>query len=242
MSHCEEKIQCWIERIQGAYLTGDLTLASSLVEQALPETGDAPRLLEIAGMLAFEQGNFNSSVRLIESAMLEISLSLASQMVLAKAWLKQGDRDSAETTLRFLVEMIDRLPCSMLPDLTHALADIRRYELAISVCRTAFTRHPEDDNAVFGAAFYMRRSGYPLELVKNVMMHAVDLNPDSQLYRANVALVCCDLDLWEEAYSHTCRLPDAAIESLPCACMVAQFRKLFVRFSDHVRLDLISSL
>ncbi len=230
-------INRWIERIKEAYLADDSVLADSLMKQALVETGSASRLLEISGIIAYHQGNVQESIRLIEAAMFEIGLSISGQLTLANAWLQTGDFDSTRTTVTFLVDIIERVPCSMLPDLTHLLSAIQEYELAIAVCREAYERNPDDDNAVFGAAFYMDRAGYPVELVKSMMLKAVDMKPSSQLYRANLAVVCSAMGQWEIAYSHACRLSDAALKSLPCRCMAKQIAELFSRFQDVDRLE-----
>lgn len=239
MHQTNANVDRWIDRIKDAYQNRDLIVAENLAQQAIDETNQSARILEIAGMIAYERQNYDEAVKLIESAMFEIRLSFASQLVLAKAWLKIGKQESAETTLVFLVEMIEQIPCPMLPDLTNALAELKRYDHALTVCRTAFARHPDDDHAIFGAAFYMHRLGYPLELVKSVVSKAIALNPNSQLYRANLAAVCCALEQWDEAYAEACRLSDKAIKSLPCKCILSQLRQLFARFEDYRRLQLI---
>lgn len=240
MSFLDEQVRDWIDRIHAAYQAEDLVVADSLAQRALAETGQPSKLLEIAGIIAYDRENYDETIRLIESAMLETRLSFASQLVLAKAYLKQGKCELAETSLVFLVEMIEQLPCSMLPDLTLAVAELKRFDLALTVCRTAFARHPDDDNAVFGAAFYMYRLGYPIELVKNLMTKAIALNPGSQLYRVNMAVVCCSLSLWKEAYIQTAHVSDEVLQALPCARMIARLRELFIRFNDRRRLLLLS--
>lgn len=240
MSYLNEQVSGWIDRIRAAYQAKDLEVADSLVQSALDETDQSSKILEIAGIIAYDRGNYADTIRFIELAMIEMRLSFASQLVLAKAYLKRGNREPAETTLVFLVEMIERIPCSMLPDLTHAVAELKRFDLALTVCRTAFSRHPDDDNAVFGAAFYMHRLGYPIELVKNLVAKAIALNPGAELYRVNMAVVCCALSHWNEAYSHAVRVSDECLQSLPCACMVTQLRNLYARFEDHHRMLLLS--
>ena len=215
-------------------------LTDSLIELALDESGNSRTLREVAGKVAYAHGDSDEAVRLIESAMFEISLSISGQLTLANAWMDRDESELARSTLRFLVEIIDRVPCSYLPELTHALARVKEYELAIVVCRNAFDRHPEDDNAIFGAAFYMNKAGYPPELIRNSMRKAVDLNPDSQLYGLNLAVLCCALRSWDEAYRHACRLSDAAIRSIPCKCLANRLKALFQRFDDAERLELIS--
>lgn len=236
-----DKVSLWVQRVKQAYLSDDQALTNSLMDQAMDDTNSAPRLLEVSGIIAYRSGNIEEAIRLIEAAMFEVGLSIAGQLTLANAWLRIGELESARTTAAFLVEVLDRVPCSMLTDLTHLLAALQEYELAIVVCRTAFERHDDDDNAVFGAAFYMYRSGYPLELVKSVMLKAVQMNPSSQLYLVNLAIICCALEAWNEAYSHACRLTDQSLNSVPCGCMVEKLSDLFTRFDDFARLEKLNS-
>ncbi|MEM9413717.1 MAG: hypothetical protein AAGA30_21595, partial [Planctomycetota bacterium] len=164
----------WIDQIWDSYQKRELDIATRLVEKARKETRD-PRILEVGGLVAYGQSRFHDAIDFIGNAMLEVPLSFASQMVLAKSYLKTGKTDDAADILTFLVEMRHELPSNMLPDLTHALATIERFDLALATCRAAFDRHPEDDSAVFGVAFYMHRCGYPCELVKGVVAKAIDL-------------------------------------------------------------------
>ena len=236
-----EKIDQWIDRVKDAYLNSDAVLTDSLLQEAIAETDSAPQLLEIAGMIAYRKGEAVEAIRLIEAAMFEIGLSISAQLTLANAWLQVGNIDSSRTTASFLVDVVDRVPCSMLADLTHILSALQEYELAIVACRKAFERHPDDDNAIFGCAFYMHRAGYPLELVKNVMLKALELKPTSQLYQVNLAVVYCSLNQWEAAYLSACRLSDQALSSIPCDCMVRQLTDLFKRFDDQSRLTKVKS-
>lgn len=236
---CEnsEAVDQWCERVKQAYLANDQVLTDALLEQAIKETNSAPRLVEIGGQIAYVRGDIDKAIRLIGTAMTEISLSVSAQLTLANAWLQKGNKEAAETTLVFLVEIIDRVPCSMLPDLTQALAKLEKYEHAISVCRVAFDRHPDDDNAVFGAAFYMFRAGYPLPLVRSTIAKAIELDPSSEVYRLNMANVCCSMQLWNEAYSNACKLSAKSLSTIPNNCIRAQLAELFQRFEDEDRLE-----
>jgi len=239
MENLDNATKSWFKKIRAAYVSRDLLLAASLAEQAIHETRQSPVLSEIAGVIAFERGEYRDAARLIESAMFEIRLSYAGQMVLCKAWLKIGQNEFAETGIAFLVECIDDLPCALLADLTIAAAELKRYDLALSVCRAAFARHPCDDNAAFGAAFYMQKLGYPPELVKNVLAKAIELNPESHVYRLNYVAICVMVDHWREAYVHACKLPLDALASIPCECSKQRMRELFERFNDSLRLESI---
>ena len=230
----------WLSKIRESFEAKDMVLTQSLLEESLQETNSSPKLMEVAGMIAYTRGDFEESIRLIEEASFQIVLTLSGQLTLANAWLRQGQTDSARTTLLFLVETIERVPSSMLPDLTHGLAKLDEFEAAISVCRNAFDRHPDDDNAVFGAAFYMHRAGYPSELVYNVMAKAVQMDPNSDLYRINISIICCSLNRFQEAYTHACRLSPERLKAIPCSCMKVILRKLFIRFEDKERSDLIN--
>lgn len=230
-------IKQWIDRVKEAFLADDYILTSSLLERALAETDSAPQLLEISGMIAYKRGDIAGAVRLIEAAMFEIGLSISAQLTIANAWIQVGKTDAARTTASFLVEIVERVPYSMLAELTHVLSSLQEYELAITVCRTACERQPGDDHAVFGLAFYMYRAGYPLRAVKNMMLKAIDLAPACQLYQLNLAVVCCSLEQWDAAYSHACRLSAKALRTIPCQQMVKRLVELFTRFGDDARLN-----
>ena len=117
-----------------------------------------------------------------------------------------------------------------------AAADLQRFDWAVEICQEAFRRHPDDDNAVFGAAFYMRELGYPLEIVRGVVANAVTLNPSSNIYRVNYAIVCASLGDWAEAYRQACMLPERALSTLPCPCSRKLLAEAFQRFEDDDRL------
>ncbi|MEM7454629.1 MAG: hypothetical protein AAF456_09795 [Planctomycetota bacterium] len=229
----------WIDRIRVAFQNGDIALADSLATEAIEATGGAPEVLEIGGIIAFELEDYGETIRLIEKAMVIATLSIASQLCLARAYIGHGKPELAETGLEFLVEMAHRVPCNMLPDLTNACSSIERYDLALGVCREAAARHPEDDNAIFGAAFYMFRLGYPLELIKNMMLKAIELNPMSNIYRLNITTVFLNLNQLDFAYEHACKMCDDALRTVPCGCMVGRLRELFAHYGDQRRIDLL---
>ncbi|MDB4778099.1 hypothetical protein OAG68_01455 [bacterium] len=188
----------WIERIKSAYVDKDFPRADQLIAHAMEETGSAPKLLEIAGMLAYERGDFRESIGLLEGAMFEICLSISAQLTMVNAWLKVGNQKSAETALVFLVDVIDRVPCTMLRDLTHSVVEIGREDLAAKICQTAFQRHPDDDNAAFAIGYYAYRSGGSAELALRYMHIATELNPDSSFYRINLEQNEHHIFLWCE--------------------------------------------
>ncbi|MEL7496549.1 MAG: hypothetical protein AAFN77_03000 [Planctomycetota bacterium] len=237
----ETSEQDWIERIKTAYVANDYPLANSLMGQALVETDSKSQLLEIAGMMAYERGEFRESIRLIESAMFEVCLSISGQMTLANAWIKLNNLTAAETTLTFLVESVDRVPCSMLPDLTQNVVQIGRDDLAAIVCEAALARHPGDDNAAFGAGFYLFRSGGSLKSAMAYMSRAVELNPICTMYRVNLAIVCKALGKWEMAYFQASEIPVSEIQKLRCECVVNQLNEIYLHFEDYERLAKIGA-
>ncbi|MEL7499766.1 MAG: hypothetical protein AAFN77_19340 [Planctomycetota bacterium] len=236
-----DAVDYWTEKIKEAFLEDNLSLASSLADSALDETNSAPALMEIAGLIAFHQKDLGRAIQLIEAAMFETPLSITSQMALAEIRLEIKEPDSAFSILEFLVEIVERVPCSMLPKLTHMLAEVDRYEEAVAVCLEAHKRHPEDSNAIFGAGFYMHRAGHPLPLVAGAMVKAVEIRPRSFLYRLNLSVVLCWLEEWDQAYAHACCLSEKALGCIPCDCMAEQIKSLFERFEDTKRLEFLQS-
>ena len=235
------EIEGWIDRVRECYLADDQVMTDKLLGEALEKTNNAPQLMEIAGMIAYKYGDFEESIRLIEAAMFEISLSISGQLTLANAGLQTGDWELARTMACFLVEIIDRVPCSMLPDLTELASALEEYELAVCVCRAAYARNPSDDNAVFGVGFYMYRAGSPLELAKYMMNKAVCMNPESQVYRVYVATIHCLLGEWDTAYSHACQITDRALGGVFCERMVKALAELFLRYEDSSRFEKLVS-
>ena len=185
----DKDVDQWIRCITTAQLAGDHMIAESMVQQALYETDEAPKILEIAGVLAFNQGRYAEAIDQIERAMFVQPLSITSQITLTKAFLREGRHDRALTTASFLVDIITRIPCEMLPDLSQVTSELQRYDLALAVCQEACHRHPQDDQAIFGAAFYMFRLGQSLANVKKLMFRAIAINPTAEFYRLNLAVV-----------------------------------------------------
>ena len=231
----------WINRIGKVHLAGDYSIAESLAHQAMEETKNAPKILEMAGIIAFNQQRYDEAIELIERAMFETPLSFTSQLVLAKSFVQRDQDDRAKATTQFLTEMAEKLPCEMLPDLSQLTAHLNQYDLALAVCNEATSRHPKDDNAFFGAAIYMQRLGYSNQEVKEVMQEAVTLAPDSEVYRLNMAAICFSLSQTEEAYQHAQHLSDEALQTLPCGCIGSMLKKLFREFQDDTRLGILIS-
>ena len=228
--------QDWYERIKRAYLDQNFRLAERLMDRALEETESSPMLLEIAGMMAYERRDFHESIRLIEAAMFEVSLSISAQMTLASAWLRIGNRGAAETTLSFLVEIIERIPCSMLSDLTRNVVEIGRDDLAIAICQEAFRRHPDDDNAAFAVGFYMFRNGQSVDVAQRYMRIATQLDPACVTYRLNLAVVCASVGQWQDAYLEATQVSTADVRSFSCPCLVNQVKEIYLRFDDFERV------
>lgn len=234
-------VNVWIRRITTAQLAGDHMIADSLVQQALCETDRAPKVLEIAGVLAFNQGRHADAIDLIEEAMFVQTLSITSQITLAKAFLREGRRDRAMTTASFLVDIIQRIPCEMLADVSQVTSELRRYDLALSVCQEALKRHPEDDQAIFGAAFYMFRLGYPSDNVKDLMYQAIEISPETEFYRLNLAVVFYHEGEMEQAYQQIQDVSDEALEMIPCGCMNSILCGVLTHFEDRHRLQVMRS-
>jgi len=239
-SQREKDVDHWINIIKKAYSTDRIDEAISLAEEALVVTKNDAAISEIAGILAFSDGNEQEAVRLIGNAMFEKPLTIPSQLILLRINIRRVEIDSAMEMLEFLFEQIRRVPCQLLPDLTYAAADLGRFDLAIEICREAYRRHPEDDHAIFGVAYYMRKQGYPAEILKGIVAHAISLNPRSCLYRINYALLCISLGQWQEAYRHIEYVPDEALGSLNCPCTTHSLIQLFLRQGDVTRLQRIT--
>jgi len=134
MRYQQNNIDAWVDQIKAAYAQDETVVAYSLAEQAIVQTNSAPEILEVAGMLAFDRGELNLAKELIQRAMFEVSLSVPSQLVLAEVAVKEQDHEEAKQILEFLVEIADRVPCSLLPRLTHLLSSLRMYQLALATC------------------------------------------------------------------------------------------------------------
>lgn len=236
MNHDDtELVAEWLTRLERSFASRDFSTLASLLRLAREETQDAPEVLEFAGIIAFGQGANREAAHLLETAMFEMRLSFSGLFVLACCWLQAQRRDQAMETFEFLLEMKHRLPCSLLPPLTHKCADLGRYLWAIQICREAERRHPEDHNAVFARANYMAREGYPAESVRSVIQKALNLKPDCEWYRANLAVVLSRQSLWHLAYQEARQLSPEMLKRIPCHCMSQVLERIFERAGDDVR-------
>ncbi len=232
----EANVERWIERIKAAYLEGDISVANSLLFDALEETSHAPKLLEIAGMLAYIDEDYELSVELIERAMFELPMSISAQMTLANAKMKLRKFDDAAITLEFLVEQVGRVPCSMLADLTHAVSEIGRDDWAIETCLEASRRHPHDHEAIFAVGYYQWRLGIDLDVARTFMEQAVQMQPESSRYRILLSSLLVDLGDDECAYDQIKTVPLENLASINCDCRREQFRNLFRQQHDFLRM------
>lgn len=75
-----QDVTAWLDRIKFAHLNNETVIAESLALSAIEATNNAPAIREVAGMLAFDRGDYDQTMQLIESAMFEIPLSVTARL------------------------------------------------------------------------------------------------------------------------------------------------------------------
>lgn len=231
------ELEAWLLEVKTACQTGDKEGAWVSTRKLVQRLVAQPHKLELAGLLAFEAGIWRIACHLLQEALCQVCLTIPTRVALSAMWVRFGKESLAKTEIAFLVERMDEVPCQLMAELSSLCGSADLGQLGLEVCREAHRRHPEDDQAVFGFASYQRSLGFPLPLVCNSIVRALEINPACDTYRLQLVHDLAGLGFWKKAYEHACELNLGASGSKYCQNVKSLLRMLFSRYSDRDRLE-----
>ncbi|MGD9645932.1 MAG: tetratricopeptide repeat protein [Pirellulales bacterium] len=205
--------------------------AEPLLCKALEERPDDGRLRLLLARVRHRLGDFRAASAAFEHAATLVPLDGAMQCLLADCYARIGMARQALTVLRLLFEGGD-CPNELLPRLATGFSQLGDAQGALDVCRLAAQRQPEQAEAHFAVAFYLRRLGYPAAVARPPLERALALAPHHPVYRSNLAFLLVEEGRADEAYELLRELPP---EACVCSCQLRRMMRLFQTLGDHER-------
>jgi len=210
-----------------------------VVSRALSSARKNGRLWEQLGVVHFVRQEFNSARDALENATTLVPLSPLAQLYLAECYVASGAKESARAIGHHLAFLPD-VKESLFARLTTLLGKLGDCESALHVCRRAATAYPEDDQPIFGMAYYMSKLSYPLKKVLAVMRRAVALAPDCVTYRISLARLLDSDGQVDEAYQALQGIDGAQFSKLRCRCCLKQLLSILLAAEDYERCESVA--
>lgn len=207
--------------------------AAAVARSQLAERPDDGRFVQLLGLAWYADGQRKSARHAFETALFLAPLTQESLFALADLYATEGRRNDAHVSLSLLAEKSD-LSADLLPRVAALLGRIGDPRAALQLCRRAAERDPDCDEALFGAAFYMRRLNFPPEMVAALLRRAVRLDSECCLYRRTLAGVLTSMNEIGEAYE---LYRTVAPEQVCCAGCLRMMVEVFDRSGDEDRRD-----
>ena len=218
------------------YRDGRRAEAAAVVRSRLTQRVDDGRDLQLQGLLWHDEGRTRAARAALESAMFLSPLEPDACLALAEIYERSGRRDEAQTALAALVERSD-LSEALMPRVAALSGRLGDARVALELCRRALLRDPDCDEALFGAACYMRRLAFPNETIAGLLRRAVRLDPHCCLYRRTLANLLMSMNQSAEAYAHYRHVP---LDQVCCAGCLRTMHEVFDRAGDATRRDAVA--
>lgn len=167
--------------------SGSVQQALIALVPAMDRAREDGRLWELLAEIHLARGYSQLAMKALETASCLVPLSCASQLRLARCY---EDADRGGLALDIYSHLARRwdLPRELSAELASGLGRCGRFDLALHVCRAACRVDPHDDEAIYGAAYYLRKLGNAPRKVVALLHRAVQLAPERTLYRVALAL------------------------------------------------------
>jgi Flp pilus assembly protein TadD len=210
---------------------GQFADAAQAARDGLEIDPDQGRLWLVRAEAEFRLANYDLARQSLEEAALLVPLDVSTQCRLADCYARTGDTAHARQLLLFLVDDAG-CPSDSLPHVAAGFGQLGDFEQALAVCRLATERNPAEAAPHFGAAYYLRRLGYPAAAIVPSATRAFELEPEVSLYRVSLALLLAESGRREEAYD---LLRDLPAERCGCTCRLRRVMAVFKAVGDHQR-------
>ena len=214
-------------------------------EEALREldlaSDEASPLRELLGLSLRQQERWTEAAAEFESAGLCGPISLEAQFALAECYLQIESRQAAHSILVFLAVQ-ERLPEIILPNLAAKLGAVGEYNLALSICRQSAANDPDNDQPLYGMAYYMNKLRYPAETILPVVLRASELSPEETVYRVAGAMLAERAGNPEQAFRLIRDLSLEQLAGLGCSRCLGRLLTLYDACGDRERPQLIRDI
>lgn len=210
---------------------GRFAEAAEMAARGVELNPDLGQLWLVRAEAEYRLANFDVARRAFEHAALLVPLDGRRQCLLAECYGRTGDVAHARGVLAFLVEDPD-CDANVLPLVAAGYGQLGDCERALAVCRLAAERQPREAAPHFGAAYYLRRLGYPAATIVPWAMRAFEIESDVPLYRTTLALLLAESGRREEAYD---LLREQPIDGCGCPGRLRRMMALFQAVGDHDR-------
>ena len=227
----------WYEHVKKLHNQGSFEAAAEAAATALRKRPHDAPLWELLGIACHAMKDFAAATQALETATMLAPLTLPAQVALAGCYLVSGHPEVARSMYQHLAAARSRLNLPLLPMVAAGLSRLNELHLALEVAREWARREPEDENAVYAVAHYMRLVGYPPEFILPVANHAFQLAPHRIRSRVALALLhhqCGDL---LEAYRLVTSVSTDALIAACCPTRLMGLAALFNAMADTGRRD-----
>jgi Flp pilus assembly protein TadD len=211
--------------------TGRFAEAAESASRGLELNPDAGGLWLVRAEAEYRLANFDVARRAFEHAALLVPLDGRRRCLLAECYGRTGDAAHARSALTLLVDD-PNCDAAVLPLVAAGYGQLGDCDRALAVCRLAAERQPQEAAPHFGAAYYLRRLGYPAATIVPWAMRAFELESHVPLYRTTLALLLAESGRREEAYD---LLRDQPIDGCGCPGRLRRMMTLFQAVGDHKR-------
>lgn len=210
---------------------GDLDAAGDLAEFALADEGDNGPLWRFVGLLRHRSGDHVGTCEALATAQALVPLDPTASCALAESLARTGCSAPACMVYQALAND-GGCPERLMPAIAAGLGFLGEFEQALDVCVELIRRRPDHAEAHFGAAFYLRRLGRPLETAIAYVARAHALAPKAELYRISLAMLLDHAGRREEAYE---LLRDIDLDGVSCRCCLRRMTTIFLTAGDSGR-------
>lgn len=174
------------------------TEAAAVAKTHLAQSPDDGRFIQLLGLAWYAEGRLRSARHAFETALFLAPLRAEALLALAEIYASLKRPRDARVSLTLLAERTD-LAAELLPRVAALAGRLGDPRLALALCRRSIELDPDCDEALFGAAYYMRRLEFPAEMIAAVLRRAVHLDPDCCLYRRTLASLLASMNELSEA-------------------------------------------
>lgn len=241
---------CFVFDVKNAYhcakklvASGQCREAQQIAEQAINQYGDHVQLWEIAGIACFEHGDVEGAIVRLEKATVLAPLSLPGRLVLAWCYIQGGMLEAAEAILEYMAELYfaGQFDVAYESAFVAALSQIKRFDLAASVCRRSFMSDPTNGHACYGIGWYQMLIGDDLRDVLCWYVKAVQLQPENARYRLTLGLAYVEMLDVQSAVKVFRGFNKKLISGIKCRCCLVGMIEYLSRY-DNASTEIVAEM
>jgi len=218
-----DQLQRIIDRCLELVRNDRLEEAARLASAGLDRHQDEGQLWRLRGIVRHRLQNFRGAGDDLETASLLVPLDPVARRLLADCHMRAGEKELARNLYLHLAAD-PKCPSELLPAVASGLGGLGEYRAALETCRLLVGRDSNRHEAHFGIAYYLRKTGHPIESIVEHVSRAHTLSPTTPLYRITLASLLDHAGRGDEARE---LLQDLDPSTLKCPCCVRRIASLF---------------